>query len=79
LIVVDELAGIRRAVTPEQIKQRIAEFYEKFEVQNDCPAREIERAAKTSVALDILVDRYKLGPITIKEQAMLIMKKPLVQ
>jgi L-arabinose isomerase len=61
LIEVDELADIRRTVTAAQIKQRTDEFHEKFEVQEDCPAEEIECAAKTSVALDILVDRYKLG------------------
>jgi len=61
LIEVDELAAIRRRVTSEQIICRIAEFYEKFDIQNDCPPEEIERAAKTSIALDILVDKYKLG------------------
>jgi L-arabinose isomerase len=61
LIEVDELADIRRFVTSDQINHRIAEFYEKFEIQDDCPAEEIERAAKTSVALDVLVDRHKLG------------------
>jgi len=63
LIEVDELADIRRTVTSDQINHRIAEFYEKFEIQDDCPANEIERAAKTSVALDILVDKHKLGSI----------------
>jgi L-arabinose isomerase len=61
LIEVDELANIRRTVTSDQITDRIAQFHEKFEIQEDCPAKEIERAAKTSVALDILVDKYNLG------------------
>jgi len=61
LIEVDELADIRRSVTSDQISYRIAEFYEKFEIQDDCPADEIESAAKTSVALDILVDKHNLG------------------
>ncbi|RYY31016.1 MAG: arabinose isomerase, partial [Sphingobacteriaceae bacterium] len=61
LIEVDELADIRRTITSEQIKQRVAEFHEKFEVQDDCPTEELERAAITSVALDILTDKYKLG------------------
>lgn len=63
MIEVDELASIRRTVTPDQITQRISEFQEKFEVQDDCPAEEIERAARTSVALDILVDKHQLGSI----------------
>src|ERR1700743_2760068 len=61
LIEVDELAAMRRLVTPEQISRRVIEFYEKFEIQDDCPADELERAAKTSVALDMLVDKHKLG------------------
>jgi L-arabinose isomerase len=61
LIEVDELASIRRTVPLDQITQRIAEFYEKFEINDDCPVEEIESAARTSVALDILVDRYQLG------------------
>jgi L-arabinose isomerase len=61
LIEVDELASIRRTVPLDQITQRIAEFYEKFEISDDCPAEEIKCAARTSVALDILVDRYQLG------------------
>lgn len=61
LIEVDELAAIRRTVMSDQITQRIAEFYETFEIQNDCPASEIECAAITSVALDILVDKHQLG------------------
>ena len=61
LIEVDELAAICRTVTSNHISQRIAEFYEKFEIRNDCPADEIERAARTSVALDILVDKHNLG------------------
>ena len=63
LIEVDELASIRRTVTAGQVTQRIAEFYGKFDIRDDCPAEEIEEAAKTSVALDVLVDRHKLGSL----------------
>jgi L-arabinose isomerase len=61
MIEVDELASIRRTVTSDQIARRIAEFHEKFEVQDDCPTEEIERSARTSVALDILVNKHQLG------------------
>jgi L-arabinose isomerase len=61
LIEVDELAAMRRDIPPEQIKERTALFYETFDVQPDCAPEELERAAKTSLALDQLVNKYKLG------------------
>ena len=61
LIEVDELAALRRDVTAKQIKARVAGFQAKFDVQPDCPAAELERAARTSVALDRLVKQHDLG------------------
>lgn len=61
LIEVEELAALRKEVTSKEIKDRIAFFYEAFEVQPDCPDEELQKAAATSVALDRLVERYRLG------------------
>jgi L-arabinose isomerase len=61
LIEVDELAALRRAVAPEEIAARVAHFHEAFDVQPDCPKAELERAARTSVAMDRLVEIYGLG------------------
>jgi len=61
LLEVDELAGLRKEVTSEQIRSRVEEFYKSFDVQEDCAIEELERAAKTSVALDRMVERYQLG------------------
>jgi L-arabinose isomerase len=61
LLEVDELAKLRKEVTAEQTQERVKLFYEKFDVQNDCSAPELERAARTSVALDRLVEQYQLG------------------
>ncbi|WP_183574445.1 arabinose isomerase [Mucilaginibacter sp. X5P1] len=61
LIEVDELAGLRKEISDEEITARVKEFYELFDVQEDCAVDELERAAKTSVALDKLVARYQLG------------------
>jgi len=58
---VDELAALRQEVTAAAIAERVREFYETFDVQPDCPAPELERAARTSVALDALVRRHNLG------------------
>ncbi|MDE3237050.1 MAG: arabinose isomerase [Bacteroidota bacterium] len=63
LIEVDELSAIRRSVTEQEINHRVALFYEEFEVQADCEPSEIRRAARTSVALDRLVEKYQLGSI----------------
>jgi L-arabinose isomerase len=60
-IEVDELAALRRAVTQAQIKARTAEFYKVFDVQPDCLPAEVQRAARTSVALDKLVRDHDLG------------------
>src|SRR5207237_3546889 len=43
------------------IKDRVAHFQEKFEVEPDCAPEELARAARTSVALDRLVEIHDLG------------------
>jgi L-arabinose isomerase len=63
MIEVDELAALRRTVTTDEIQQRVQLFYEEFDVQEDCVQEELERAAKTSVALDKLAVKYKLGSL----------------
>jgi L-arabinose isomerase len=59
----DELASLRREVQPEQIRQRIQEFQDNFDVQPDCSEEELERAARTSVALDRMVTGHRLGSL----------------
>ncbi|WPU92735.1 arabinose isomerase [Mucilaginibacter sabulilitoris] len=61
LLEVDELAGLRKLVTVAQVAERVGLFQSQFDVQEDCSQEELERAAKTSVALDLMVDKYKLG------------------
>jgi L-arabinose isomerase len=61
LLEVDELAAMRKLVTDEQIAERVKLFYTQFDIQDDCQQQELERAARTSVALDDLVETYKLG------------------
>ena len=61
IIEVDELSALRRDVTSAQIKSRVAEFKRAFDVQPDCASAELERAARTSVALDRLVKEHELG------------------
>ena len=63
ILEVDELAALRRQVSDSEIETRVAEFREKFDVQPDCPREELDRAARTSVALDRMVEIHKLGSL----------------
>lgn len=56
-----ELAALRRAVTASETAAKIEEFGRIFDIDSDCTADEIERAARTSVALDRLVAAHGLG------------------
>ena len=61
ILEVDELAALRREVTDAQIAGRMKVFSETFDVQPDCAREELERAARTSVALDRLAADHNLG------------------
>jgi len=63
LIEVDELAALRDNISNKEIVERVKLFHQEFNVQQDCPEEELQRAAKTSVALDRLVEKYKLGSL----------------
>ena len=61
LIEVEELASLRKGVGTQEVTDRIKLFYKIFDVQEDCSAEELKKAAITSVALERLVEQYKLG------------------
>jgi L-arabinose isomerase len=63
ILEVDELAALRCQVTEAETRDRVSLFHEKFDLQPDCPEEEISRAARTSVALDALVERRQLGSL----------------
>jgi len=63
IVEVDELAAMRREVKSEAISERIALMHEAFDVEVSCSQHELERAAQTSVALDALIERYRLGSL----------------
>jgi L-arabinose isomerase len=63
IIEVDELAAMRRDVNDAEIADRVALFREEFDVQDDCSQVELERSARTSVALDRLVAEHDLGSL----------------
>lgn len=61
MLEVDDLAALRRNVTDVQIDDRVKLFFKEFEIDKDCSIDELKRAARTSVALDKLVDLNDLG------------------
>lgn len=63
ILEVDELAARRREVSEDQVKARIEEFHEVFDVQDDCPAEDLSEAARTAVALDAMVADHRLGSL----------------
>ncbi len=59
-----ELKRHRDEVSNVEIKNRIKEFNIAFEISRECEDSEIERAAKTSVALDKLVKNHNFSGMT---------------
>jgi L-arabinose isomerase len=63
ILEVEELAALRREVGESDLNQRVTEFRDSFDVQADCSLEELERAARTAVALDRLVETHRLGSL----------------
>jgi L-arabinose isomerase len=63
IVEVEELATLRQKVTSADIANRVAEIRTAMDVQPDCSEEELARAAKTSVALDRLVELHHLGSL----------------
>jgi L-arabinose isomerase len=61
ILEVEELAALRSEVSAVDLKRKSEEFKTTFDVQPDCSAEELQRAARTSVALDRLVETHRLG------------------
>ena len=61
IIEVEELAALRRKASTSEVSRRVKKFKTSFDVQQDCPEDELLRAARTSVALDRLVEDHCLG------------------
>ncbi|MGB5419383.1 hypothetical protein [Algibacter sp.] len=56
-----EVKKYRDSVTSSEIESKILEFRSAFEVLDTCEEGELIRAAKTSIALDKLVEKHDLG------------------
>jgi L-arabinose isomerase len=58
-----ELKKHRDAATQADVAEKLKEFFEAFDVVAECDRAELERAARTSVALDKLVESHDLGSL----------------
>lgn len=58
-----ELQACRESASPNEVAQKIHELHATFDVAEACEADEIDRAARTSVALDKLVAARKIDSL----------------
>ncbi|WP_299012531.1 L-fucose/L-arabinose isomerase family protein [uncultured Polaribacter sp.] len=58
-----EVKKYRDGVTQVEVDEKLAEFQTTFEVIDTCEESELIRAAKTSIALDKLVENHDLGSL----------------
>jgi len=63
IIEVDELADLRRQVGSREISARVRLMRRTFAVDKGCQMDDLTNSARTSVALDRLIDRHKLGSL----------------
>lgn len=63
MLEVDELSTLRASVSDGDISRRVQDIHENFAVQADCTEAELQRAARTSVALDNFVARHQLDAL----------------
>jgi L-arabinose isomerase len=58
-----ELHALWKAITKKEIAAKVQQFRKEFQVSPECEKYEIERAARTSCALDKLVAHHRLGSL----------------
>jgi L-arabinose isomerase len=63
IVEIDELTHIRQSVTNEEVKQQLSSIAQSFDVKADCAGDELERAARTSAALERFVEIHSLGAL----------------
>ncbi|MHB9013739.1 MAG: arabinose isomerase [Ignavibacteriaceae bacterium] len=63
LVEMCEVKKYRDEITDPEVRGKINEFNKEFEISPECAPEEIERAARTSIALDKLVKAHNLGSL----------------
>lgn len=61
MLEVDELAELRREINVKEINDRVKLFYREFDIDDKCSETDLKQAARTSIALDLLVKKHDLG------------------
>jgi len=63
ILEVEELASLIDSVEPGEAADRVTLFSQTFDIEPGCPPEELQRSARTSVALDQLVAKHNLGSL----------------
>ena len=63
IVEVDELSALRDEISTGEVNAEMQRFEQMFDIQDDCSQEDLTEAARTSVALNRLVTKYKLGSI----------------
>lgn len=63
IVEIDELSRLRLDAPQAEVDRQLAAFSSAFDIQPDCPAAELERAARTSAALERFVADHHLGAL----------------
>jgi L-arabinose isomerase len=63
MIEVDELSALCAGISDNAVQERCAYFKEAFDIDPECAITELEKAARTSLALDALVAMHHLGSL----------------
>lgn len=63
LIELGALKSLREKVSGDEVSSKIGRFKDWFNVSEDCSSDDIEQAALSSVALDLLAEKYRLDAL----------------
>jgi L-arabinose isomerase len=63
MIEVDELSSLRKVVSTGEVSARLNIFRSEFDIHPDCSDEDLKQAARTSIALDRLIEKHNLGSL----------------
>ncbi len=63
MLEVNEVSHLRQSFHDDEVRAQSERIHALFDVQDDCPAHEIDRAARTALALEKLAEVHGLGSV----------------
>lgn len=63
VVEIDELSRLRQSVTDARVERQLSSIAQSFDLEPDCSRDELERAARTSAALEQFVAMHSLGAL----------------